>query len=58
MYLVSQHPEVEERICQELDQHQLLVTVARPSPRQVTFEDLGKLTYLDMVIKVRPGILS
>ena len=52
MYLVSQHPEVEEQICQELDQHQLLVTAARPNPRQVTFEDLGKLTYLDMVIKV------
>ncbi len=52
LYLVSQHPEVEAKICQELDQHGLLVTAARPNPRQVTYDDLAKLTYLDMAIKV------
>ena len=52
LYLVSQHPEVEARICAELDEHGLLVTPSRPNPRKVTYEDLSKLTYLDMVIKV------
>ena len=52
LYLVSQHPEVEAKICQEMDQHGLLVTAARPNPRQVTYDDLAKLTYLDMAIKV------
>ncbi len=52
LYLVSQHPEVEAKICQELDQHELLVTADRPNPRKVTYDDLGKLTYLDMAIKV------
>ena len=52
LYQVSQHPEVEAKICAELDQHGLLVTPSRPNSRKVTYEDLGKLTYLDMVIKV------
>ena len=52
LYLVSQHPEVETKICAELDEHGLLVTPSRPNPRKVTYEDLSKLTYLDMVIKV------
>lgn len=52
LYLLSQHPEVEAKICQELDQHGLLVTPDRPNPRQVTYDDLAKLTYLDMAIKV------
>ncbi|DBA86903.1 hypothetical protein WJX79_003539 [Trebouxia sp. C0005] len=51
LYLLSQHPEVEAKICQELDQHGLLVTPDRPNPRQVTYDDLAKLTYLDMAIK-------
>lgn len=52
LYQVSQHPEVEAKICAELEEHGLLVTSSRPQPRKVTYEDLGKLTYLDMVIKV------
>ncbi|KAL3150250.1 hypothetical protein ABBQ32_000104 [Trebouxia sp. C0010 RCD-2024] len=51
LYLVSQHPQVEANICQELDEQGLLVTPKRPHPRKVTFEDLSKLTYLDMAIK-------
>ena len=53
LYLVSQHPQVEAKICQELDQHGLLVTADRPHPRKVTYDDLSKLSYLDMAIKVR-----
>lgn len=52
LYLLSQHPEVEAKICQELDQHGLLRTAGRPNPRKVTYEDLSKLSYLDMAIKV------
>ena len=52
LYLVSQHPEVEAKICTELDQLGLLKTGDRPNPRQVMYDDLGKLTYLDMAIKV------
>lgn len=52
LYLVSQHPEVEAKICAELDEHGLLATPSRPNPRKVTYEDLSKLSYLDMVIKV------
>lgn len=52
LYLVSQHPEVEAKICQELDQLGLLATAGRPKPRQVAYDDLAKLNYLDMAIKV------
>lgn len=52
LYLVSQHPGVEAKICQELDEQGLLVTSARPNPRKVTYDDLSKLNYLDMAIKV------
>lgn len=52
-YLISQHPEVEERILQELAQHELM-----PGPhgagRAIRLEDLSRLTYLNCVIKVRP----
>ena len=50
-YLISQHPEVEERILQELAQHDLM-----PGPhgagRALRLEDLSRLTYLNCVIKV------
>ena len=45
--------QVEEQIVAELAQHGLLATAERPIPRCITFEDLGKLTYLNAVIKVR-----
>jgi hypothetical protein len=37
----------------ELDQAGLLVTAQRPQPRAFTWADVGKLTYLDCVIKAR-----
>ncbi len=50
-YLISQHPEVEERILQELGHHHL--TLAPDGTlRDIQFEDLGRLTYLNCVIKV------
>lgn len=50
-YLISQHPEVEERILQELAEHQLMPT-KDGSLRDMQYEDLGRLTYLNAVIKV------
>lgn len=52
LYLISQHPEVEDKICAELDQLGLLVTPSRPHPCQVTYDDFSKLVYLEMAIKV------
>ncbi|KAL0037109.1 hypothetical protein WJX79_000879 [Trebouxia sp. C0005] len=50
LYLISQHPEVEERILQELADHQLMPT-KDGSLRDMQYEDLGRLTYLNAVIK-------
>lgn len=52
-YLVSKHPEVEAKLCEELRGRSLLATEENPSPRQVTFEDIGHLPYLTAVVKVR-----
>lgn len=49
---MSQHPEVEARVVSELDSLGLLATRERPQPRALQFEDLGKLAYLNLVIKV------
>ncbi|DBA75716.1 TPA: hypothetical protein ACH3X1_010136 [Trebouxia sp. C0004] len=49
-YLISQHPEVEERILQELADHQLM-PAKDGSLRNIQYEDLGRLTYLNAVIK-------
>ena len=51
LYVVSQHPEVEARILEELDSMELSITPARPNPRPLTFADLGRLTYLQAVVK-------
>ena len=51
-YLISQHPEVEEKILAELDGLHLLKTEHNPKPREMTYADLSKLTYLNAVIKV------
>ncbi len=50
-YLISQHPEVEERILQELASHQLM-PAKDGSLRDIQYEDLGRFTYLNAVIKV------
>jgi hypothetical protein len=52
-YLLSQHPEVERKLAQELDAAGLLVTPERPKPRAMEYTDLGRLTYLSWVCKVR-----
>ena len=36
----------------ELDQSGLLKTAANPQPRAITYADISKLHYLDLVIKV------
>lgn len=53
-YLISQHPEVEARIMEELDGLGLLVTEERPSPRELEYADISKLTYLAAVMKATP----
>lgn len=50
---MSQHPEIEARIVEELERLGLLATPDKPQPRALQYEDLSKLTYLNLVIKVR-----
>ncbi|CAL8465333.1 g4868 [Coccomyxa elongata] len=58
LYLLSQHPDVERKLAQELDAAGLLVTPERPNPRPMEFADLAALPYLSWVSKeamrVRP----
>ena len=49
---MSQHPEIEAKIVRELDGLGLLATSDKPQPRALQYEDLSKLTYLNLVIKV------
>ena len=49
---MSQHPEIESKIVEELDNLELLVTPTRPQPRSVEYADLAKLEYLQCVVKV------
>ena len=49
---MSQHPEVEAKIVEELKQHDLLATIEQPNPRAIQWDDIPKLTYLNAVIKV------
>lgn len=56
-YLLSQHPEVEARVVAELDALELLVTLSRPAPRELEWADLGRLTYLQAVIKARQALV-
>ena len=51
-YLLSEHPEVEARLLEELDGMELLATPTRPHPRPIMPGDLGRLTYLQAIIKV------
>ena len=52
--MISMHPEVEKKVLAELDAHGLLVTQARPKPRPLEWEDLGRLSYMNNCIKVPP----
>jgi hypothetical protein len=49
--LISQHPEAEQQVLQELDDLGLLVTKARPKPRQLQWDDLSKMPLLSCAIK-------
>ena len=42
----------------ELAEHGLLATGDNPNPRTLAYPDLGKLTYLQAVIKVCPSTCS
>ena len=43
---------MEAKILEELDSLGLSTTAERPHPRRLTYADLGKLNYLQAVIKV------
>ena len=43
--------QVEQKIVEELRQHDLLATQQQPQPRGPDYADLDKLTYLSCVIK-------
>jgi hypothetical protein len=46
LFLVASHPVVASRLAAELDQQGLLVTAARPQPRQLTYHDLSELRWV------------
>ncbi len=52
LYSIATHPEVQRKIAAELQQHGLLASHAVPAPRSLEWEDLAKLEYLRIVIKV------
>ncbi len=49
---MSQHPEVEAKIVEELQSLDLLATAEQPTPRPIQWDDIPRLTYLSAVIKV------
>ncbi|CAK0779841.1 hypothetical protein CVIRNUC_004867 [Coccomyxa viridis] len=51
LYCVSQNPSIEAKIVEELDSLGLLAKPGSPQPRALQYDDLSKLTYLNMVIK-------
>ena len=57
-YMVSQHPEVEQKLMAELDSLQLSITPQRRHPRKMTYADLNRLTYLQAVIKVASALCT
>ena len=52
-FQLSQHPEAEARMVQELQGIGLLATPAAPVPRSSTPADLSKLPYMACIMKVR-----
>lgn len=55
LYAVSQEAAVEAKITEELASLGLLATSKSPQPRQLEWDDLKLLTYLNAVIKVPPA---
>ena len=51
-YMVSQHPEVEARIVEELRSLNLLASPQQRRVRELQHSDLSRLTYLSCAIKV------
>ena len=51
-FLLSQHPEVEAKVVQELQRLGLCASAQRPEPRQLAYADLAELAYLQAVVKV------
>ena len=51
-FLLSQHPEVEARVVQELQRLGLCASAQRLEPRQLAYADLAELAYLQAVVKV------
>lgn len=51
-FLLSQHPELEAKVLQELQSLGLAASAKNPVSRQLTYADLGELAYLQAVVKV------
>ena len=51
-FLLSQHPEVEAKVVQELQSLGLAASPKNPHPRELTYADLAELVYLQAVVKV------
>eukprot|EP00884_Botryococcus_braunii_P015153 jgi/Botrbrau1/23639/Bobra.55_2s0026.1 len=51
LYLLSQHPDKEAKVLEELDSLGLLVTKDRPKPRPLEYADFSQIPYLAAVIK-------
>lgn len=51
-FLLSQHPEVQAKVLQELQSLGLAASPKQPQPRQLSYSDLGELAYLQAVVKV------
>jgi cytochrome P450 len=50
LFAISRYPPIEEHIVKELESLGLLATASNPNPRDVTYDDLGRLPYLTCVI--------
>ena len=58
-YMIATHAEVERRVADELEALGLLATPANPHPRQLEYDDVSKLVYLNNCIKAsRPWLAS
>lgn len=50
--MISQHPQVEQKVLEELRGLQLLATAEQPQPRSMTYDDIAQLPYTTHAIKV------